>query len=397
VDRKWTDLGFGKWSGKPVIQARNKSFANTWGGVVDAAEATGARYPELVAAQWALESGWGKHTSGKNNFFGLKGSGSARQTQEVINGKTVTITASFIDFPDLVTCVSYLVSRWYKDWKDYKGVNNAADREEAARSLVEQGYATDPGYAEKLIALMNEKAPLSGEKPAMQPLKEKPLFRITATRPTFLKKRPVQATELGETEKVAVVKGRGYAVLAYSEVAADAHAQVELAAGSGTWYVFEPHWKQDQPIGEALPASVDWSDFNCLVTANLTVGEILQWDRRRIPGPNASVRARLLNTAATFQQIRDAWGQPLGVTSFYRPEPINTEVGGVPNSRHVSGEAMDVYPSNRSLEEFYQWIRRRWTGGLGDGRNRGFVHLDTRGGGGFVPGAGAWPAAEWLY
>jgi hypothetical protein len=374
-----------------------QQFPNTWEDVAAAATATGARFPELVAAQWALESGWGKHTSGKNNYFGLKGPGTSTKTQEVINGKTVTITASFIDFPDLVTCVSYLVSRWYKDWKDYKGVNNASDREAAARSLVEQGYATDPQYAEKLIALMKEKAPLSGEKPAMQPLKDKPLFRITATQPTFLKKQPVQATELGEKEKVAVVKGRGYAVLAYSEVAADAHARVELAAGSGTWFVFEPHWQQDQPMGEALPASVDWGDFNCLVTANLTVGEILQWDRRRIPGPNASVRARLLNTAAAFQQIRDAWGQPLGVTSFYRPEPINTEVGGVPNSRHVSGEAMDVYPSNRSLEEFYQWIRRRWTGGLGDGRNRGFVHLDTRGGGGFVPGAGAWPAAEWLY
>ena len=93
----------------------------------------------------------------------------------------------------------------------------------------------------------------------------------------------------------------------------------------------------------------------------------------------------------------DAWGQPLGVTSFYRPEPINTEVGGVPGSKHTTGEAVDVYPTNRSLEEFYQWIRRRWTGGLGDGRAKGFIHLDIRGGGGFVPGAGVMPAAEWLY
>ena len=31
----------------------------------------GAKYPQLVAAQWALESAWGEHTSGENNFFGI--------------------------------------------------------------------------------------------------------------------------------------------------------------------------------------------------------------------------------------------------------------------------------------------------------------------------------------
>jgi len=105
----------------------------------------------------------------------------------------------------------------------------------------------------------------------------------------------------------------------------------------------------------------------------------------------------LVRTAAEFQQVRDAWGRPLGITSFYRPEPINGQVGGVPGSRHTTGEAFDVYAVDRSLESFYQWIRTRWTGGLGDGRGRGFIHLDVRGGGGFVPGAGARPAAEWLY
>jgi hypothetical protein len=194
-----------------------------------------------------------------------------------------------------------------------------------------------------------------------------------------------------------VEKGRDYAVCAYSEVVADGHAKVELAAGAGTWFLFEPHWRKLVGSGEAMQAHVDWDDFNCLVTPNLTVGEILQWDKRRVPGPGASVRSRLLRTAAEFQRVREAWGRPLGVTSFYRPEPINGQVGGVPGSKHVTGEAFDIYPVDRSLESFYQWIRTRWTGGLGDGRSRGFVHLDTRGGGGFVPGSGARPAAEWLY
>lgn len=368
---------------------------------MEAARDAGAKYPELVAAQWALESGWGKHTSGKDNYFGLKGKGTYRLTQEVINGKTVTIKDGFLNFDGLGECVSYLVSRWYKDFKQYKGVNNAPSAEAAARELVQQGYATDPQYAEKLIKLMKEQAakaeiPSSGGGPKGV-AKENVLFRMTATQPTWLKKRPVQSTELGEREKVAVEKGRGYAVLAYEEVAGAGHAKVQLAAGSGEWFVFEPHWSRAQASGEASPASVDWSDFNCLVTTNLTVGEILQWDKRRTPGPDSAVRERLMVTARTFQEVRDAWGGALGVTSFYRPEPINRQVGGVPGSRHTTGEAFDIYPVDRSLEDFYQWIRRRWTGGLGDGRSRGFVHLDRRNGGHFVPGGGVRPTVEWLY
>jgi hypothetical protein len=374
------------------MASSKKTYPNTWDGVMAAARGAGAKFPELVAAQWALESGWGKHVSGRHNYFGLKGKGTAQPTKEVVNGQTVEITAEFLDFADLEACVSHLVTRWYKDWDKYAGVNRAATQEVAAKELVKQGYATDPEYAEKLIKLMGEKAPAKAA-PVSKPM----LFRIEATQDTLLKKGPKQSTELGEKEKVEVPRGKVYAVCAYIENAADAHARVELGGSAGTWWVFEPHWKKVQSSGEAIPSSVDWGDFACLVTPNLTVGEILQWDKRRIPGPNASVRARLLKTAAEFQKVREAWGRPLGVTSFYRPEPVNRQVGGVPGSRHTTGEALDVYPVDRSLESFYQWVQVRWTGGLGDGRLRGFVHLDTRGGGGFVPGAGVRPAAEWLY
>ena len=57
---------------------------NTWEGISACAKQVGAKFPELVAAQWALESGFGRHVSAKNNFFGLKGSGASSTTQEVI-------------------------------------------------------------------------------------------------------------------------------------------------------------------------------------------------------------------------------------------------------------------------------------------------------------------------
>jgi hypothetical protein len=147
-DQGW----FKTWS----VAGKQTNFPNTWEGVLEAARVAGAKFPELVAAQWALESSYGKLVSGRNNFFGLKGTGSATTTQEFINNQWVTITDTFIDFPDLLSCVIYLVDHWYKDYKQYKGCNNATTREEAAKWLVKENYATDPNYAGKLIALMDQ-------------------------------------------------------------------------------------------------------------------------------------------------------------------------------------------------------------------------------------------------
>lgn len=374
------------------------SYPNTWDGVLEAAKEAGTRYPELVAAQWALESGWGKSTSAKGNYFGLKGAGTTARTTEYVNGKPVEVTDSFLEFDGLGEAVAYLVSHWYLDWKGYKGVDRASSRNGAAQELQKQGYATNPNYAKRLIELMDQKAPkAAGGKSQSKSQESRPLMEIVAKEDTWLKREMKQASELGEKDKVAVASGRTYGVVTLEEVPGDAHARVELAAGAGSWYAFMPHWEQRHSQGEAIPREVDWGDFGCLINPYLSVGEVLQWDARRKPGPNSGDIRRILATAEQFRLVREAWGSGLGVTSFYRPEPINQQVGGVPRSRHVSGEAMDVYPTAKSLESFYQWIRVRWSGGLGDGRNKGFIHLDTRNGGHFVPGAGVRPYAEWLY
>jgi hypothetical protein len=134
---------------------------NSWEGVSLHAKRVGAKFPELVASQWALESGFGKHFSGEWNAFGLKGSGSSRETKEFYDGQWVTIKAGFIDFPSLAACIEYLVTRWYKDYKQFRGVNNAPDCYAAARMLKDQGYATDPTYPAKLNKLMKQHSPSS--------------------------------------------------------------------------------------------------------------------------------------------------------------------------------------------------------------------------------------------
>src|SRR5690606_40882563 len=57
--------------------------------------------PRIIIAQAAIETGWGAHAPG-NNFFGIKshgkGGGQTLTTQEVVNGKRVTVKDSFRRF-----------------------------------------------------------------------------------------------------------------------------------------------------------------------------------------------------------------------------------------------------------------------------------------------------------
>jgi hypothetical protein len=147
---------------RETINKKNSS-ENTWDGIYNSAKQAGAKYPECVAAQWALESSWGKHVSGKHNYFGLKGAGGSDcETSEFIDNKWITITDGFIDFDSIDNCVRYLVNRWYKDFKGYQGVNRALSRNECAELLISEGYATDPDYTKKLIQIMDQQTGTPG-------------------------------------------------------------------------------------------------------------------------------------------------------------------------------------------------------------------------------------------
>ena len=61
-----------------MASSKKPAYPASWDGVLAAAKAAGAKFPELVAAQAALESGWFEHTSGRNNYFGIKGKGTVK-------------------------------------------------------------------------------------------------------------------------------------------------------------------------------------------------------------------------------------------------------------------------------------------------------------------------------
>ncbi|MBQ7967244.1 MAG: peptidase M15 [Bacteroidaceae bacterium] len=46
--------------------------------------------------------------------------------------------------------------------------------------------------------------------------------------------------------------------------------------------------------------------------------------------------------------IREAWGEPIVVSSGYRCKQLNTLIGGVKNSHHILGCAADIIAGSRS-------------------------------------------------
>lgn len=226
------------------------------------------------------------------------------------------------------------------------------------------------------------------------------ILTFKARRDTFLKKAPIDAKYLSDLGAKPIQAGEEIKVARLEEIPADSHGWADLAYQAGRWALFLPHWESAgrAPGVPNLPAGpIRWDDFSAPLGRYITVGEVLQYDARRRPRPGSKEEQEIIRICAEFDKIRAAWGQPLGITSGYRPEPINREVGGVSNSQHVLGKALDVYPVDGRLDAFYQWISRRWSGGLGDGRSRGFVHLDTRNGGKFFPNGDGRPAAIWDY
>lgn len=118
----------------------------------------------LTIAQAALESNWGRSglTTRANNLFGIKGTGPAGSvtmpTTEYVGGKAIKVNAAFRAYRDWGESIAdhsaLLVNGVSWNRKLYAGCIGV-DGKTAARAVAKAGYATDPGYAEKLIALID--------------------------------------------------------------------------------------------------------------------------------------------------------------------------------------------------------------------------------------------------
>lgn len=77
-----------------------------------------------------------------------------------------------------------------------------------------------------------------------------------------------------------------------------------------------------------------------------------------------------------LQQLRDALGIPLLITSAYRSPEHNKAVGGAQNSYHMKGVAFDVRMDNQDPDVFELAARDIGFRGFGYYPKQGFMHID---------------------
>jgi len=122
-----------------------------------------AHAARAVIAQAALETGWGASQPGaqnsSHNLFGIKageswhGASVDSDTTEYVAGHAGTENARFRSYEDIAESVADYV-RVLKDNPRYSGaLNTGSDVRAFATALQKGGYATDPDYANKLIAV----------------------------------------------------------------------------------------------------------------------------------------------------------------------------------------------------------------------------------------------------
>jgi flagellar protein FlgJ len=146
--------------------AHIRTFVDRMGAAAELASRRSGVPAKLILSQAALESGWGEREirrpdgRSSHNLFGIKAGGGWR-------GEVVNVMTTEYDEGGVAHRVSQpfrAYGSYAESFQDYAALIGGSDRygkvvaapsaEAAARRIQEAGYATDPGYADKLISIM---------------------------------------------------------------------------------------------------------------------------------------------------------------------------------------------------------------------------------------------------
>lgn len=238
-------------------------------------------------------------------------------------------------------------------------------------------------------------------------------MKIIITRDTYIKTSTDQSSELSETEKHPLSAGTELEIAAF--LPEDRHIKFTIAnreddvKGRNTWYCFDEHCEIDdpQPSSNLLLLSTNQPVITTLANKNtgpsislpgysspfylnnpIYPGSNFTWSEAtkhgsRLPSEKSQVD-NIIAVSKKLDLIRDYLGnRSMIITSWLRPPHINRAVGGVPNSRHITGDGVDftvpslnMYKVQENLKSFCQEHNM----GLGLGAKRGnFVHVDLNG------------------
>jgi len=80
-----------------------------------------------------------------------------------------------------------------------------------------------------------------------------------------------------------------------------------------------------------------------------------------------------------LEEIRAHFGKPVHINSGYRCPIHNAAVDGVPDSRHLAGDAADFYINRVTTPSIYEFCDKLIGSKGGVGLYNTFVHIDARG------------------
>ncbi len=154
-------------TGTPADGGTPQAFVQSvWPHAQQAARDLGVK-PEVLVAQAALETGWGRSVmqhpdgSSSNNLFGIKANPAwnGRQvsvpTLEYSNGIPIRTSATFRAYGSVADSFSDYVKFLKSNPRYREALVQAGNPTAFASALQQAGYATDPSYAQKINAIVN--------------------------------------------------------------------------------------------------------------------------------------------------------------------------------------------------------------------------------------------------
>jgi lysozyme len=239
--------------------------------------------------------------------------------------------------------------------------------------------------------------------PTMIQNSTKPNFTVKFKVSSWLKTRPVSSAQLGDAERIAFSAGAELNVAAIALNKEIGHHMITLGKvngkqleymGRNTLWVFGKDVEvikdgvlyANNPVDKIVYrkdfANGEWTS-NTPVIDPIQGGGFLTWGMATHGGtrmPNAQQAKNIVTIARRFEQeIRPVLERHtlkrINITSWFRPEPWNGMAGGVPNSTHLDGGAIDFWVDPLSSIEVFRLFDRTWDGGLGYYAN-GISHVD---------------------
>ena len=173
---KWpTDNASSEPSAADSTDEARKRFADSIREPAARAAAKLGTTPEILIAQAALETGWGKHVmtgsdgQSSHNLFSIKADPSwegdtvTRRTLEFMQGRPVNVTAGFRAYDGVGQAFDDYVDFIAQNPRYQRALEKAADPRAYVQELQRAGYATDPHYAQKILQIHNQVAAAGSE------------------------------------------------------------------------------------------------------------------------------------------------------------------------------------------------------------------------------------------